>query len=121
MFRLFGGSYFYPLGGMLDYEGQYFTLAEALEAAEKKLGALMVMKPSWEGEWDWAHVYDDFAKKMVWHSDPHEKVERNGPQFRKVVVTMWYNVAKQAPYKDRVQAARKTMYMLKRQGWRRGE
>jgi hypothetical protein len=46
MFYLFGGDYFYPLGGMNDFVGAFSTLEEAIEIARQPL------LPLWEGDDD---------------------------------------------------------------------
>lgn len=51
-FWLFAGDQYYPLGGFSDFQGDFFTLEEAVTKAANR-------------GWDWWHVFDSETKEVV--------------------------------------------------------
>lgn len=60
-YLLFAGHNYYPAGGVLDFIGDYDTLEEALEEANRKEG--------WEDYktevYDWWHVVDHDTMEII--------------------------------------------------------
>lgn len=52
MFHLFGGSHYYPCGGLDDYLGSYDVLDDAIEAARQT-------------DNEWWHVADDNMQRVA--------------------------------------------------------
>ncbi|MGR3218810.1 MAG: hypothetical protein ACUZ8H_03200 [Candidatus Anammoxibacter sp.] len=59
----FYGDFYYPQGGMDDFQGDYDTIEEAKEAIRKAHLENRIDDIKWE--WSWFHIWDMETKEKI--------------------------------------------------------
>lgn len=70
----FFGSEYYPFGGMHDFLGDFDTIDEGIEAANKEIEKHISTGDDLEMTWEthWAHIYDLTEARRVWSKNDND-------------------------------------------------